>query len=248
MTVLVGLLCRDGVVIGSDSAATFSAGQVRTIEQTTQKIDIVGGKVIVAGTGQIGLGQRFTAVVQRAWDAKHIRGNAIDVAKMLCAEGINDFLSTHAPREYGCLVAYPISGKPHLCEFAISDFQPELKTDRLWYVSMGSGQPICDPFLGLMRKAFWKSGPPNVQDGVFAVTWAIQHAIDLNTGGVNGPVQIGVMSTKNGELHAHLLSDGELAEHINSVEGAIAHLGEYADILRGKNLQSTPDIPKPDPV
>lgn len=242
MTVLVGLLCKDGVVVGTDSAATFASGQLRTIEQTTQKIDIVGEKVIVAGTGQIGLGQRFTAIVQKAWDEKHFRGSAIDVAKKLCADGINDFVSTRAPvGQFGCLVAYPVGGKAFLCEFAPTDFQPELKTERLWYSSMGSGQPICDPFLGLMRKAFWKQGPPSHQDGIFAVTWTIQHAIELNPGGVNGPVQIAVLSVVNGDLRARLLSDAELAEHIGNVEGAITHLGDYANIMRGNNA---PDIPK----
>lgn len=247
MTVLVGLLCKDGVVIGSDSAATFSAGQMRTIEQVTQKIDIVGDKVIVAGTGQIGLGQRFTDIVQRAWNEKKITRDAIQIAKLLSAQGIEDFTSTQAPREYGCLVAFPVSGKLHLCEFAISDFQPELKTARLWYVSMGSGQPICDPFLGLMRQAFWKAGPPNVQEGVFAVMWAIEHAIALNPGGVNGPVQIATLSLNSkGEPHARLLSEPDLAEHHSNVEGAIAHLGNYADVIRGKDPKAAPpEIPTP---
>jgi len=246
MTVLVGLFCKDGVVIGTDSAATFAAGQIRTIEQTTQKIDIVADKIIVAGSGQIGLGQRFSAVVQNAWNAKQFRGSAIEVGKILSAEGIKDFASTTAPKgQFGCLVAFPLNNNMHLCEFSPVDFQPELKTDRIWYVSMGSGQQICDPFLGLMRKAFWKQGPPTTQDGVFAVIWAIQHAIDLNPGGVNGPVQIAVLALNKGECHSRLLSEAELAEHINSVDGAIAHLGDYANILRGKSPKEVPDIPRP---
>lgn len=245
MTVLVGLLCKDGIVVGSDSAATFSAGQTRTIEQITKKIDIVGEKIIVAGTGQIGLGQRFNAVVTKAWDEKEFRSDHIDAAKKLSAKGIEDFNSTHIrPGGYGCLVAFPIKNKLHLCEFAIDDFQPEFKTLNLWYVAMGSGQAICDPFLGLMRKVFWKDGPPSYQDGIFAVTWAIQHAIDVNPGGVNGPLQIAVLSTKNGPPHASLLSDDELSEHLNNVEGAIKHMGNYADLLRGKNNAETPDVPK----
>jgi 20S proteasome alpha/beta subunit len=44
MTSLVAIRCKDGVVIGSDSSATFGDGSyVRTIEQTTdRKIEIVG--------------------------------------------------------------------------------------------------------------------------------------------------------------------------------------------------------------
>jgi 20S proteasome alpha/beta subunit len=31
MTAIVGVICKDGVVIGSDSAATFAAGRQNTI-------------------------------------------------------------------------------------------------------------------------------------------------------------------------------------------------------------------------
>src|SRR5947208_15941015 len=65
MTVLVGVLCQDGVVIGSDSSATFTAGQFRTIEQPTKKTFVVEPDVILAGTGAAGFAQRFQAVVQQ---------------------------------------------------------------------------------------------------------------------------------------------------------------------------------------
>jgi hypothetical protein len=53
------------------------------------------------------------------------------------------------------IIAFSASNGFNLCEFATKDFQPELKTDQMWFVSMGSGQPILDPFLGLIRKAFF---------------------------------------------------------------------------------------------
>ena len=72
MTILVGILCKDGVVVGTDSSATFAAGQFRTIEQETKKIDIISGQIIVAGTGQIGLGQRFYSQIHGGWHDKNI--------------------------------------------------------------------------------------------------------------------------------------------------------------------------------
>lgn len=69
MTILVGLYCKDAVIIGTDSAATFSdANSSRTIEQGTKKIDIIGERVIIAGTGSVGLGQRFKQVVKKLSD------------------------------------------------------------------------------------------------------------------------------------------------------------------------------------
>ena len=46
MTILIGVLCKDGVVIGADSSATFDAGGIRTIEQPTKKIDLLMEKLL----------------------------------------------------------------------------------------------------------------------------------------------------------------------------------------------------------
>lgn len=244
MTVLVGVYCKDGVVIGTDSAATFAAGQVSTIEQSTRKIDIVGDHVIVAGTGAVGLSQRFTAIVDHAWREKVFQKSAIEIGKFLAAEAIKDFSSTSAPRDYGALVAFPCQHKHMLCEFAPPHFQPELKTDRIWYVSMGGAQAIADPFLGLIREVFWIEGVPTHSEAVFAVAWTLSHAIKLNPGGVNAPMQIAVLASEKGKLSARMLSDAEISEHQGNVEGAIDHLRKYGDILSGKNTAGAQDVPK----
>jgi 20S proteasome alpha/beta subunit len=65
MTVLVGVLCADGVVVGSDSSATFSAARnLNTIEQPVRKTFLVGSDVIFATTGAGGLGQRLEYILQ----------------------------------------------------------------------------------------------------------------------------------------------------------------------------------------
>jgi 20S proteasome alpha/beta subunit len=39
MTVIIGFLCKDGIVVGSDSSATFGPDLAhRTIEQSVQKV------------------------------------------------------------------------------------------------------------------------------------------------------------------------------------------------------------------
>src|SRR5258708_32788053 len=73
MTVLVGILCSDGVVIGTDSAAASSPipGHV-TLEQQDQpalKIEIIGADVITAVTGSVGLAQRFNDQVTNIFGA-----------------------------------------------------------------------------------------------------------------------------------------------------------------------------------
>ncbi|MDE0282902.1 MAG: hypothetical protein OXN16_17775 [Gammaproteobacteria bacterium] len=249
MTVVLGIKCKDGVVIGADSSATLGqAPNLRTIEQKVNKITVIGDRVIVAGTGEVGLGQRFNAVVQTAWQDRNkpFNKSPIEVGKHLASCAIKDYQSTHLKNiNFGALVAFPTSGKAHLCEFAVGNFQPEQKTDEsLWYASMGSGQPITDPFLGFMRRVFWKDDLPASQDGIFAVTWALQHAIEINPGGINGPMQIAVLGPgKNGQLFAKVLEESELAEHKDNVEGAISHLRKYRQQLSDDKPPSLPAKP-----
>lgn len=244
MTILVGVLCRDGIVIGADSAATFTAGHVRTIEQPTNKIDIIGDRIIMATTGAGGLKQRFSHTISTNIEHPFFQEDAITIAKNLSVLGITDFRSTGAPyqNQFGALVAYPAKGDMHLCEFALADFQPEMKTLReCWYVSMGSGQMIVDPFLGFFRDIFWVDGKlPSYQEGIFATVWSIQLAIDINAGGINRPIRVAtLMLDKEGKPHARMLDVSEMEEHQAAVKGAKEHLRKYRD--------KTPSTPIPDP-
>lgn len=246
MTAIVGIRCQDGIVLGTDSSATFGVGNLRTIEQPTDhKLEIISGKVMVAGTGQIGLGQRFTHIVKQAYDSNLFRGDTFDVVTNLCQKAIQNFAATNTRQgQYGALLAFPIENKPYLCEFAVADLQPELKDDHLWYCSMGSSQPITDPFLGFFRRIFWKDGPPSVSEGVLAALWTIQLAIELNPGGVGGDAVIGVLSKgTDGRLVARYLSDDELAEQREAVDAAEEHLRAFRDtnrLVTGKNFPDEP--------
>jgi hypothetical protein len=252
MTVLVGLLCQDGAVIGSDSSATFCQGARLTIEQRDKKVEIIGGDVIIAATGTMGLSQRFGAIVKSVRASREFdltQQDPIHVGKIVAINTINDFNSTLVGKgQFGALMAFWSQGNFCLCEFPVNDFQPELKTTTMWYTSMGSGQAITDPFLGLMRRVFWKDTMPTLSDGIFAVTWALEHTIDLNPGGINGPKQIGVLRTAaGGAVEARLLTDDELREHENNVNGAEQHLAQYRVLQSDAGAQPIP-MPEPEPA
>jgi 20S proteasome alpha/beta subunit len=249
MTIVVGIKCKDGVVLGSDSSATFGVHpQMRTIEQRAKKTFIIGDNIIFSGTGQIGLGQRFGEIVERLSKKMAFESSRpIEVMTTICRETINDFFSTKVDKGcYGALLAFVADHDFQLCEFSLVDFQPELKTNDIWFAAIGSGQLIADPFLGLIKKVFFKADRPRLNEGIFAVTWVLQHAIDVNPGGINGPPQIGVLAKHSGhKITAKLLSDDELNEHIANAEGAEAHLATYRDILSGKQKTTTTPPPSP---
>ncbi|MCI0618870.1 hypothetical protein L0244_38340, partial [bacterium] len=241
--------CKDGVVIGTDSSTTFgivSGEQLsRTIEQPTKKIDIIGDQVIVAGTGAVGLGQRFCAIVKRLWYEKNFQTlSGIDMARHFTRFLIEDFSFTYIkPGMYGALVAFPAEKKHFLCEFPAHDLQPECKTEKIWYVSMGSSQPITDPFLAFIREVFWGDSQPTVQAGVFAVTWTLQHAIAVNPGGVNGPIRIAILARSSANTYAaSILEEADLLEHRESIAAAKQRLRDFPETLKATPAE---ELPKP---
>jgi hypothetical protein len=62
------------------------------------------------------------------------------------------------------------------------DFQPEIKRGKLFFVSMGSGQPLADPFLAFVKRVLWKDQTPTVDAAKIGVYWALSHTIDCASG------------------------------------------------------------------
>ena len=250
MTILIGILCQDGVVVGSDSSVTFSDGQQRTIEQKCKKVEILcDGRAILAGTGGIGLGQRFSEIVEAYLaDRKNREGKFISIGREIAKRGLHDFHATGAlnPLNFGALLAFSSSQKLKLCEFQTGNFQPEFKTEDLWYVSMGSGQTICDPFLGLQRRVFWKDDkPPSLSNGIFATVWALQHAIDVNPGGIKDPIQVAVLKKGENGAVARILEEKELVEHRTNISGLEDYIGKYLKLLSGDPDREVPEVERP---
>src|SRR5262245_26063220 len=101
MTVLVGVLCEDGVVIGADSSTTFTDGRgARTIEQIAPgKIAVVADRVIVAGTGAVGHAQRFVHIVEKKCESPaNFTPHPLDIARELSSAARQNFAFTKSPK------------------------------------------------------------------------------------------------------------------------------------------------------
>ena len=244
MTAVVGISCSDGIVIGTDSSiTTMQAGSIAVIEQRMEKLAVIDGKIVIAGTGDVGLGQRFRNIVEKASASEVFQkppdANAkpIDLCCNISRMAIDNFSFTNAPKNYSALVAAPIWGTPVLCEFD-NGLQPTIY-DKLPFCSMGSTQAITDTFLAFMSDTFWPEGQPTVERAILAVTWTLDHAIAVNPGGVNGPAQIAALEKKRNAFEARLLSDDDLNEHRSWIASSKRYLSE-----RLRDVDSAPNVPR----
>jgi ATP-dependent protease HslVU (ClpYQ) peptidase subunit len=242
LTLIVGVRCEDGVVMGADSAATLSALGQPTVRQQYDKVEIIGDKVLVAVSGPVGLGQRLVGELANAWTNKKLTGESWEVMTTLrrlfmphledefkaaqVAQPVVGALARESVLSH-TLAAMPVKKEPRLFQF---DHQgaPEEAKEKLPFVCIGSGQYLADPFMAFIAELFWQKGKfPSLPDGVFATVWTIEHAISVAPGGIAGPVQVHILAKDDSDWMARRLEDSDLQEHYQAIADARSALQRF---------------------
>lgn len=247
MTLIVGLIAKDGVVIGADSAATLGPGfGMRTIaEHSVQKIHNIHGRVLLATSGPVGLSYIFASILAPLVQKNEFTRKYTDVDM---AQSIRDCiydawkdaieksnfgaqkLNDGHLLENGRLTAvvgfkYHEDKKFGLAEF-MADGTYEVKRAALPFVSIGSGQMTADPFLSYTVKLVKENGELTLERATLAAVWTLQHAIDCTAGGLAEPIHISrIEGQAAGGLVAKDFTEGEVGEvvqMVTEVEGKIA--------------------------
>ncbi len=249
MTLILGVLSENGVAIGSDRIAMLGALGEHTVQQETQKIEIIKDRMIVGVSGFIGLGQRIIGGLGEAWEADLSKKSVHDAraqirdamwkevqpeldAAALASRLVGNQIAA-ASAVCQTLVAAPIRKQPALLQY---DHQcaSEAATLELPFVSIGSGRKIADPFLAFIKRVLWSDkNPHSVGEAVFATLWTLRHVIKTHAGGgIGGEPQIAVLVPEGQGFNARFLSEDELEEHkqhIQETETSIARFLRFQD-------------------
>lgn len=110
--------------------------------------------------------------------------------------------------------------------------------------ALGSGKLSADPFLRFLVDTFCQAGQPTVREGVFLATWTVQHVIEVNPGGVAGPIQVAVVETASGEHVARELPDAEIEEHQQAIESARDALRDWRRSIGGQSAAAAQGVPE----
>jgi len=259
MTLIIGIKCSDGVVVGADGAATLGSVHTHTVKQPVKKLSILKENVIVGVSGPVGLAQRIRNAIEELWSTVDIRKRKPvdamvtirhEIWKHIKVEMENAAVvrnvvgpSAAASAVTYTLVALPANDKPVLLQFDQQGAPEEATTD-LPCVAIGIGQPIADPFLAFLRRTFWPGNQQlTVADGIFATLWTLIHSIETAPSNVAEPKQLVVLDKRDGKWRARELTDVDLEEHLQAI-------GEAEKALRGfrESLQPVAaDTPVPEP-
>jgi len=235
VTLIVGVICRDGVVIGADSVATT----VTSVEQqVSDKITIDEDNVIIACSGSAGLSQLIKEELTGRWHEfiqfRYVRDarNAISDAMFSQIQPATERAKSVGQSFGGCetIVALPINRSPTLIQFNARADSFEI-TSELPFVSIGSGSDKADPFLAFVKRVLWSNEAPNsTRLGIFGVLWTLQHVSTVSPGlGVGEPHWIVVLERQGASWVANRFDDGELWEHKQAIVEAEDALRRFAE-------------------
>lgn len=242
MTLIIGIKCPDGIVIGADSITTYGS----EIEQEVRdKIQFIADDAFIANAGAVGLSQLINASLRRSWSrvreqtdvtaakneiSKHMWSQIsqalkrADEAKERFGNGVYDAVRCHS------LMAFPFENSNvllHLDECA----QPGEITLESPFFSIGTGNRQADPFLAYIRHTLWRDEfPQNVAEGIFSVIWALDHVSRVNAGlGVGGRSNVFVLRNEEGSWLAERLDENSLGEQLLAVQAAEGALRRFRD-------------------
>ena len=255
MTLIVGIKCKDGVVVAADSAATMGDGVVHTLgQQEVKKVHELGSGGVFAATGSVGMAQLLRDRLGRWCDANLTRAQSgleamgslsneirsCVLPQLQASAASVPLVGNHAAASTAVcktLVAVVVRKQAHLFQFDHSG-APELATRELPFVSLGSGQPIADPFLAFLRRVLWGVREPTVADGRLAAAWTVYHVCKTNPGGVGPPVQMATLrAAEDGRPVLEFTSDQEHLEAVIAAEAALR------DHVSGKTDSMVPEPP-----
>lgn len=250
MTLIVGVLCEDGCVIGADRQATHGAMGQQTVGQPTTKVKIIEGNTLIATSGKVGMGQQFSALVERKH--KEIGGRNYHSFDKAFQKDLRDIINPALETAHR---AIPVVGHQAAmsdavcCGLLATKFKDGLRvieispqgglealTNDIPFVCLGSGKSNADPFLRYIWSVLFDDGMPTIQQGVLAAYWTVKTAIALKSPGVGFSVDVFTLAP-DGDAHtATQYSDAALSEHDDFIAAAESALRQIKDATKGGDV------------
>lgn len=258
MTLLVGVLCEDGVVLGADSAATMGSGGMPTVRQPVAKIRAISNDALIAVSGPVGLGQRLAGELEQILSESRIPSSMkAHKATQLLRQSFMPYIAgeleaariaapvvgaqvAQASALSSTLLAIHLDGRIRLVQFD-QQGAPEEATVDLPFVCLGSGQLLADPFMTFLRGVFWDKGRlPSLAEATFATVWTLTQAIDVSPAYLAEPIHVFTLTQESTLRVARELEPSELQEHRQAASEARAVLRSWR---RVDNLVPPPPDP-----
>ena len=251
MTVVVAFHCSDGVVVAADSMLTPAIGGINVGHHSGIKCSVITGPQIFAFAGDQGQAARFKLFAEtmaaNASAATHPLLHCVSLSQAILTQLSQTGI---APKDVwtNTILGFLHSGSCHCCVFE-GNMQPRMLDQNHYYVALGSGKMSADPFLRFVSDTFCTPGQaPKVHLATFLAIWTVQHVIDVNPGGVAGPIRIAVFEKDaSGSYVARELPTSEIEAHGQAIDAAAQALRDWRNGIQSGaaagNVPAPPTAP-----
>lgn len=218
MTLVVSLNCKDGLIMGSDGQATVgsSGGPIR---QPIQKISPIGKRILISGSGHVGILQRYIDGINK-FNKDLIRDGLIPELREKIRKTVFDIMQNETERHITFHKPLKDAGFPHASTPPFSELLlaclENKENKKIWRIGAdGSDEFLEEVGYGcigggdifaytLLRN--YEVKELDVEKGKLIVYRVIKEAIKVGAYGLGEPIDIWTITT-NG---INQLSDSEI--------------------------------------
>jgi proteasome beta subunit len=264
VTLLVGILCKDGIVIAADRQVTHGdMGLPQTVGQPGTKISEIPGNILLASSGFVGLAQRLKGIVESdsgyigshtyEESAKRIHQQFAPILQPVfeMAKRASPVMGSNANLEAVCghLLAAKFADGLKLVEITPT-LNFEYRTVDVPFVCCGTGKQNADPFLRFLWSVYWPDRPPTVEEGILAAYWTVTAvAVDLKSPGVGMGEDVFVLQEeKHGGKTKHVarrVEKEKLLPHDELIAEAKKRMRSVTDDMLGRGQAVEAAAPPP---
>ncbi len=201
MTVVLGLLCKDGVVLGADGASSIVDRNLNIgYEKAKIRIWSEGNTTLGATAGSAEFGQSCRYGVKKLLqDSASPPTDVRAFGDAWSAFVRQDFEKWDLKFEGDeALIAVDLGKRPGLFKLSGCNMFPSIIQPEAWSQAIGNSSQIIESFFEFLKDTFWSDALPTVAAARLGATWAVQHTIETRGLGVNGPVNVGELRGGHG--------------------------------------------------
>lgn len=262
LTILVGILCEDGVVVASDGMVSTNLGTIPFVGFSNIKTHLIGDGAIVACAGDDRLMTYFIEFLKLNYVTLYNKyhkspfdvltftrelgaqfaNNIINNYKQYPTELVKDQLENIAKNgfQFQAIIALSFNGAHYIFEYD-NRFNPTMLRDNgVWHIILGSGMYVANPSIHLVKKILNINSKPKVNRAQILAYWTVDHAIEVSSGGIGGETTIAVLQKANGEYKASV--ENKTSEHSVFMKDIYDYIWAYETFACSK--EEIQEIPK----
>lgn len=261
MTLLVGVLSPEGVVIATDRQVTHGAMGMPTIGQAGTKVQIIrSGSALYASSGAIGMGQQIGAALDKlggSFDVRTCVGFLPDLSQAARSIILPAFGAAAAAVQVlghqaaqsdalcGGLLASRWADGVKLVELSPQGGCEVLTLESVPFVCLGSGKNNADPFLRFLWDVYWAKKPPTLREAILAGYWTVRVVTQLRTSGVGCGVEVFTVTESKGKAVTEKLPEAALEEHGDFIAAVEDAMRGVRDGMTKTAAAPTPPVAEP---